>query len=242
MASDTDFAELKRRVDELEHQLGIQQDIHAVRRLQYAYGYFIDKSQYDECVDLFSDEGEVWFLGGIYKGKAGIRRLYIERFRVAFTDNHNGPRYGWLLDHPQLQMIVDVDPDRKTARVRGRSQMQAGLHETAKGEQRAWWEGGIYENEYVREGGVWKIKALRYYPFWHGSFDEGWAHTPIDFVPMASVTYPEDPLGPDALIEPRPRLWPATDTVAYHYPHPVTGKPIVLDNSRAREGFPEAAE
>jgi hypothetical protein len=32
-------------------------------------------------------------------------------------------------------------------------------------------------------------------------------------------------------------LWPATDTVAFHYPHPVTGKPILLDNSRAREGF-----
>ena len=72
-------------------------------------------------VDLFSDEGEVWFLGGIYKGKAGIRRLYIERFRNNFTEGHNGPRYGWLLDHPQIQMIVDVAPDRKTAEVRGRS-------------------------------------------------------------------------------------------------------------------------
>jgi hypothetical protein len=54
---------------------------------------------------------------------------------------------------------------------------------------------------------------------------------------MAKTLYPEDPLGPDALIEPQPRLWPATDTVEFHYPHPVTGKPIVLDNSRAREGF-----
>jgi hypothetical protein len=89
----------------------------------------------------------------------------------------------------------------------------------------------------VRENGVWKIKALRYFPFWHGSFDEGWAKTPIDFIPMAKTLYPQDPLGPDALIEPPPRLWPATDTVAFHYPHPVTGKPIVLDNSRAREGF-----
>ena len=47
-----------------------------------------------------------------------------------------------------------------------------GLHETAKGTQRAWFEGGIYENDYVRENGIWKIKVLRYFPFWHGSFDE----------------------------------------------------------------------
>ena len=115
--------------------------------------------------------------------------------------------------------------------------MQAGLHHTAEGIQRAWWEGGIYENDYVRENDRWKIKALRYFPFWHGSFAEGWPKTPIDFIPMAKVCYPQDPLGPDALIDPPPRLWPATDTVAFHYPHPVTAKPIVLDNSRAREGF-----
>ena len=237
MSGKTDTTELVKRVEALEHQLGIQQDIHDVRRLQYAYGYFIDKSQYNEVVDLFADSGEVWFLGGIYKGREGVRRLYIERFRKNFTDNHNGPRYGWLLDHPQLQMIVDVADDRKTAKLRGRSMMQAGLHETAKGNQRQWFEGGIYENEYVREKGVWKIRRLGYFPFWHGSFDEGWAKTPIDFIPMAKTLYPEDPLGPDELIDPQPRLWPATDTVPYHYRHPVTGKPIVLDNSRAREGF-----
>jgi len=237
MSTDSEIGELKQRVASLEHELGIQQDIHAVRRLQYAYGFFIDKSQYNEVVDLFADDGDVWFLGGIYKGKAGVRRLYVERFRKNFTEDHNGPRYGWLLDHPQVQMIIDVAPDRKTARARGRSMMQAGLHETAKGQQRQWFEGGIYENRYVREDGVWKISRLGYFPFWHGSFADGWAKTPIDFIPMATTCYPEDPLGPDELIDPAPRLWPATDIVPYNYNHPVTGQPIQIDNSRAREGF-----
>ena len=229
--------QLEARVAELEHQLGVQQDIHAIRRLQYAYGYFIDKSQYDEVVDLFAESGEVWFHGGIWRGKTGVRRLYIERFREHFTENHNGPRYGWLLDHPQMQMIVDVAADRSRAWARGRSTMQAGLHETAKGEQRQWWEGGVYENQYVREDGIWKLARLAYYPHWHAKYADGWAKTPIDFTPMARKLYPEDPLGPDAFIEPRPRLWPATDIVPFHYVHPVTGKPIKIDNSRAREGF-----
>jgi len=233
----SDIAALTARIEKLEHELALQQDIHQIRRLQYTYGYFIDKSQYNEVVDLFAEDGDVWFLGGIYRGKAGVRRLYIERFQTQFTQGHNGPRYGWLLDHPQLQMVIDVAPDRRTARARGRSMMQAGLHHSAQGQQRAWWEGGIYENEYVREMDVWKIKALRYFPFWHGSFAEGWQKTPIDFIPMAKTCYPQDPLGPDALIDPAPRLWPATDTVPFHYPHPVTGEPIVLDNRRAREGF-----
>jgi len=237
----SDIATLTARIEKLEHELAVQQDIHQIRRLQYTYGYFIDKSQYDEVVDLFADDGEVWFLGGIFRGKAGVRRLYIERFQKLFTQGHNGPRYGWLIDHPQMQMVIDVDPDRRRANARARSMMQAGLHDTAEGDRpawrRAWWEGGMYENSYVRENGVWKIRAIRYFPFWHGTFNEGWAKTPIDYIPMFKKLYPEDPIGPDALIDPAPRLWPATDTVPFHYPHPVTGRPIVLDNSRAREGF-----
>src|SRR3984957_11312212 len=155
----SDIADLEARISKAEHELAVQQDIHQIRRLQYTYGYFIDKSQYNEVVDLFSDQGDVWLLGGIYKGKAGVRRLYIERFQTQFTQGHNGPRYGWLLDHPQLQMVIDVAPHRGSAKVRGRSTMQAGLHETARGNPRAWGEGGSYENDYVRENGVWKIKV-----------------------------------------------------------------------------------
>ena len=55
-------------------------------------------------------------------------------------------------------------------------------------------EGGICANEFVRDGEVWKIKALRYFPFWHGSFEEGWPKTRIDFIPMAKTLYPADPL------------------------------------------------
>jgi hypothetical protein len=238
MSTDNKIGELKERIDALEHELGIQQDINAIRRLQYAYGYFIDKSQYNECVDLFADDAEVWFMGGIYKGKAGVKRLYIDRFRVRFTENHNGPRYGWLLDHPQIQFIIDVAPDRKTAQARGRSTMQAGTHETADIDpQRQWFEGGVYENEYVREDGIWKIRRLGYFPFWHASFSDGWGRTPIDQYPMADRLFPDDPIGPDELMDPQPRLWPATDIVPFHYNHPVTGKPIEIDNSRAREGF-----
>ena len=50
----SDIAALTARIEKLEHELAVQQDIHQIRRLQYTYGYFIDKSQYDEVVDLFA--------------------------------------------------------------------------------------------------------------------------------------------------------------------------------------------
>ena len=128
----------------------------AIRKLQHLYGYFIDKCLYEETVDLFADNGVVRFFGGIWKGKEGVRRLYVGRFRKRFTDDYNGPVTGFLLEHPQMQDVVDVAPDRKTAKARFRCLMQAGRH-AAHGGPRQWWEGGLYENEYVREDGVWKI-------------------------------------------------------------------------------------
>jgi len=218
---------LEQQIEQLARQVGVLEDVNAVRHLQYSYGYYIDKCLYDEAVALFADDGEVRFMGGIYKGRAGVRRLYIENFRNRFTGGRNGPIPGFLLDHPQLQMIVHVAPDGRSASLRGRSMMQAGTHESAapsEGMPRQWWEGGIYENQYLKEDGVWKIKVLNYRPFWHGDFDKGWSYTKPEYIPMASRTYPEDPLGPDELIKPTPHLWPHTDVVPFHYPHPVTGK------------------
>ena len=228
MAATTDLSTLARQVEQLANEVGLLNDVQAIRKLQHAYGYYLDKCLYDEVVDLFAPQGEVRFMGGVFKGKPGLRRLYCERFRRSFTGGHNGPVYGFLLDHLQLQDIVDVAPDRATARGRFRCFMQAGSHETKKDAPprmpAQWWEGGIYENQYVREDGVWKILGLNYTAVYHGLYESGWAHTPPQFVPFFSETFPDNPVGPDALVEPRPVIWPETSVVPFHYVHPVTGK------------------
>jgi hypothetical protein len=217
------------RIAELEQRLGKVEDVLAIRNLQHAYGYYLDKCLYDEVVDLFAEEGEVIFIGGIYKGKKGAARLYAGRFRNNFAGGKNGPTFGRLLDHPILQDVITVADDRVTAKARFRVLMQAGTHQLAATPQtpvRQWFEGGLYENDYVREDGVWKIKKLFYRAFWHGTIEHGWAYTPPDYVPNASVTYPEDPYGPDELLQDAPRLWPDTTTFPFHYCHPVTGQEV----------------
>src|SRR5258707_6443734 len=130
MTTEQKVQDLEATVSRLENRIGVLEDESAVRRVQYTYGYLIDKCMYDEAIDLFAETGEVRFMGGIYKGKEGVRRLYVGRFRKNFTNDFNGPVYGFLLDHPQLQMVIDVAPDRKSAKLRGRSVMQAGGHES----------------------------------------------------------------------------------------------------------------
>jgi hypothetical protein len=225
LATDDRVAELEKQVAQLTQRLGVVEDTLAVRNLQHQYGYYLDKCLYDEVVDLYAEDGQVIFMGGVYKGRAGVARLYTGRFRERFAKGVNGPAYGQLLDHPQIQDIVHVEPDRGRAHGRFRSMMQAGNHESVSdGAPRQWWEGGIYENTYVKENGVWKIKVLFYRPVWHATFEKGWAYTPPEYIPNASVTFPDDPHGPDELLKDPPQLWPDTETFPFHYRHPVTGQ------------------
>lgn len=234
-----DLVRLARRVDILEAQ-------QSVRYLQHMYGYYLDKCLYHEVTDLFADQGSVYFCGGLYRGKEGVRRLYVGRFRQRFTNNLNGPRFGFLLDHPQMQDVVTVAPDGQSAKGRFRSMMQAGLHKDAQQDYQGtvsmdqWWEGGIYENEYVKEDGVWKIQRLNYRAFWHGQFDKGWSYSdPADVRPK--TTYPEDPVGPDEILDQGFELFPSAEIFPFHYPHPVTGQMVVSeDESAALRPTPDA--
>lgn len=239
-----EFAELKKQVETLQKELSRVSDEAEVRKTHFKYGYYLDKCLYNEVVDMFSDHPDAYveFLGGRYRGKAGIARLYQGRFQQSFVKGRNGPVEGWLLDHLMMQEIVDVDSTGKHAWCRMRALMQAGTHESIEEYyprgHRQWWEGGLYENEYIKEDGVWKLFRYRYFPFWHAEHEKGWSHTKKEYIPFARSIFPENPDGPDELVEQR-SLWPDTRVVPFHYPNPVTGKRVKPDDLRApRYGEP----
>ena len=230
--SEDRVAALEAKLEQMERRLTRREDELDVRSLQYLYGYLIDKCMYDQVVDLFTDDGEVRFFGGVWRGKEGVRRLYVDRFRKRFTHDTNGPIDGFLLDHPQIQTIVTTEDDGRTAKLRGRSTMQAGRHKDYVDPDnpvmgvRQWWEGGLYENTYKKGAdGKWRIHVLNYFPHWHADFDKGWAYTDAEYVPFPKVLYPEDPSGPDELIEDH-WLWPTHKLLPFHMAHPITGEPM----------------
>ena len=62
--------------------------------------------------------------------------------------------------------------------------------------------GALYENEFVRENGRWRILILKYRPTWHSAYDRGWDKTPVDWLPFyKGPLYPEIPGGPDYVEE-----------------------------------------
>ncbi len=172
-------------------------------------------------------------MGGVFRGRTGLWRLYCGRLRPGFTGK-NGPAFGMLCDHIQLQDVIHVAPDGKTARARWRALLQGGSHDLKPEKNphlpRQWWEGGLYENEYVKEDGVWKVKVMGHNLTWQGDFEKGWAHQEPYEGAFWSKTFPEDPLGPDEIVPALSTFWPYTTLVPFHYPHPVTGQPVTPES------------
>jgi len=225
MTPDEPLHSIRRELGTLRAQVGILQDIEAVRTLQFKYGYFMDKCLFPEIVDLFADDAVLYFMNGVFRGKEGARRLY------GGASGLDGPSYGMLFEHIIAQDIVDVAPDRRTAQGRFRCFLQAGVHESKKDPPpripAQFLEAGIYENEYVREDGIWKIKVFNYRIVYQARLEQGWAHSGLEplMVSGYAACFPDNPRGPDEL-RPAPPVWPQTFVMPFHYPHPVTGKPL----------------
>ena len=72
------------------------------------------------------------FQSRAFVGHAGIIRLYGTWFQNLFTGGKRGPVKGLLLDHFQLQDVITVAPDRKTAKGRFRGVLAGGWHDAIK--------------------------------------------------------------------------------------------------------------
>ncbi|HMD27113.1 MAG TPA: nuclear transport factor 2 family protein [Steroidobacteraceae bacterium] len=222
------MSDLAARLSALEHRVGELEDINAIRRLHWAYGYYIDFNRAEDVVQLFAKDGAVVFLSGEYCGHDGVRRLYGTWFQNFFTHGVNGPVHGFLLDHFQMQDIITVAPDRQTAKGRFRGLLMGGCHESREykpeGLPLQFYEAGLYENDYVREGAVWKIKRLDYMMQWQADYEKGWSKTVAHLQP-ATETYPKNPLGPDVLLPAGQvrKTWPHRQDVPMHFAHPRFG-------------------
>ena len=204
---------LEARLARVEARLAELEDTRAIERLQRIYGYFLDNLMMQEIVDLFSDDGEVEIGSrGTYRGRAGVDVL----MRQLLGQGRRGIAVGEVLNHLQLQGIVTLDEGGTTAKGRWRALLTIG-GTNAHGHPTALLSEGLYENEYAKVDGRWRIRRLRWNPTFYWplpGFDKAWFRSlgPSEALPPAEVR-DGDP----------PRVLP------FHYAHPVTGDAIVVD-------------
>ena len=102
---------LENELSNLKKQLQVLQGIEDIKRLQCAYGYYLERWMSEEIIDCFSTSPEVsgTFVEGTYKGPEGIR-AYFGKSR------EQPPEF--LHQVMQVSPVITVDPGGKRAKGR----------------------------------------------------------------------------------------------------------------------------
>ena len=205
MSGAPDTAALQQSVAALQARATALRDINDIKRLQRAYGYYVDLGQWDQVAKLFSRDATLEIgLDGVFRGQARVRQYF-----MAVGGGHTGLEPGQVNQYLQLMPVINLTPDGLHAKGTWRAVILAG--QAGRG---AWWGEGPYENEYVKENGVWKISALHWYqtlmtPYGAG----GWARNPD----VNGGHYLPPSLKPDAPPTERYKVWPGAHVPHFHF-------------------------
>jgi hypothetical protein len=219
--------ELEIKVKELEEKVkSLQrlQDIEDIKKLQKAYGYYLTNWMRQELVDCFSTSPETTLAWphGTYTGSDGPQIFY------GNTNKKEDPEFMHQL--MQLSGIVDIEPDGNHAKGRwwgfGAMAIPTGSMGGSEGEgvyQAT--SCGIYEMEYIRENGVWKILKVKWAPVYSETLEEGWVKPERRAKSKTQSTFRMKPSGS---WRPSPSPfnynYPSGYILPFHFKHPVTGK------------------
>jgi hypothetical protein len=198
-------ATLPQTVATLQAQAVSLRDIEDIKRLQRAYGYYLDVGQWDQVAKLFSHDATLEIgLDGVYRGQKRVLQYFL-----AVGGGHMGLAPGQVNQYLQLMPVVNLAPDGLHALGTWRSVILAG--QSGKG---AWWGEGPYENEYVKEDGVWKISALHWYQTLMTPYaDGGWARNPD----VNGGHYAPASLPPDSPPTEQYKVWPGAHVPHFHF-------------------------
>lgn len=212
-------------VDRLLQRAELLQDTVEIKRLQSMYGYYLDQSNWDGVLNLFTEDVVAEYgNSGVFAGKAHVRALL-----YAIGYGKAGLRVGQLRDHIQLQPVIDVAADGRTARGRWSALVLLGQY----GEY-ARWQTGPYENEYRKEDGRWKISRIHWYETFTVPYEGAWT-VAMKQSNVADRNFPPADAPPTFPAQ----VWPAVTLPPYHYANPATAHPAALSAPQmAQAGSP----
>jgi len=148
---------------DLEARIKVLEDIEAIRKLKAKYCFFIDAWNTEELMKLFTEDAKILMVSfGDRIGKAAIARFFKEVFpkQQPFT-MHMGTH----------NPLIEVKGEKATG------EWYFEVPATYGPTNRAIWIAGKYEDEYVKEGGEWKIKTVAIKFKYVTPYDEGWVKT-----------------------------------------------------------------
>src|SRR5262245_13023496 len=165
VAGDTPSTGAAERVHRLGLNVERAESVRAVKRLQETYAQYSQFGLWTDMAALFADNAQLSYGKDTEQGRPASQHYFLTRV----GEGTQGPKPGGLHTQMVLRPLVNVSADGQTAKGRWWELSMTGQHGV-----KAEWAGGIFENEYVRERGVWKIARMRYNPMFAGPYATGW--------------------------------------------------------------------
>ncbi len=181
--ADTALDEFAREVDRTE-------SVRAVMNLQRTYAQYAQAGLWNEVGALFAPDGRFVFDGPIMPEQTAKGPVAIAAFlRTRYGGSDEGLKADGLSTMMIESPVANLSVDGNRAKVR----WEAWIFHGAGGHARV--EGGVFENEYAREGGVWKIAEAHYHPEFDGPYDTGWTNWGGGDLPVVPSHYTADAAG-----------------------------------------------
>src|SRR6185312_10263726 len=172
--------------DDLARDVERAESVRAVKTLQYAYAQYAQYGLWNEMGALFSATGVFEAGDDRAVGPKAIAAFFTQRLGHGRQGLGKGEVHTALIASP----VVNLSADGKSAKARWDS-----MYLDADGQGHASLEGGILENDYVKEGGVWKIAHFHLYPQYRGPYEPGWTNVGGKDLPIVPYHYDGDTAG-----------------------------------------------
>ena len=176
-------------VDALAQDVERIESLRQVKDLQRLYTHLANAGLWNEMGAVFIHGAET------VTGSTAIAKWLTARQGGGRQGLAPGALHFEVIDQPLANLAVDG----RSARVR-----YNGLLLQGDGKDNTRIEGGIYENEYVRDGNTWKISVSHYWPQYDGSYARGWRNTGNADLPIVPYHFTLDETGIPLPAAPQP--------------------------------------
>jgi hypothetical protein len=217
--------ELEAKVKVLEEKVRTLEDIEEIKKLQRAYGFYLEHWMAEDIIDLFAEGPETSLLvaAGHYVGKDNIRDFFHHGRKGIESPYAPSPEF--LHQVMQLSGVVHVAPDGLTAKGRWYG-FGANAFPVAGGKVNPGWMNGVYEVDYLKQDGVWKLYKVHWCMTFHCPYTIGWVEPEKRSDTVMNRPYQRNPqLKPDGT--PEETLYPSGFICPFHFANPVSGRKTV---------------
>jgi hypothetical protein len=214
--------ELEAKVKTLEDKIRTLEDTEEIKKLQRAYGFYLEHWMAEDIIDCFADgeDTELLVAAGHYVGKESIRDFFHhgkKGIEVRKADNGE-----FLHQVMQLSGIVHVAPDGRTAKGRWYG-FGANAFPAEGGKVNPGWMNGVYEVDYIKQDGRWRMKKVHWCMTFHCPYTVGWVELERRLDVKMDRPYRRNPLlKPDGA--PEETRYPSGFICPFHFDNPATGR------------------